>query len=67
MDSNFERKLPKKKRGDKTTLVYILFSIDFDKKEMNVQVETQDGILRENVYFLSGTWERRVLRSGIER
>lgn len=51
MDSDFEKKLPKKKAGGegRTTLVYILFSTDFDKKEMNVLMETQDGILRVNV------------------
>ena len=50
MDSNFERKLPKKKRGDKTTLVYILFSIDFDKKEMNVLRMGSSG--RMFIFFL---------------
>lgn len=43
------------------------FSIDFNKKEMNVQMESQDGILGKNFYFPSGTSKLRVLRSGLER
>lgn len=53
MDSHSERKLSKKKRG-KENISLNLFSIDFDKRKMNVQMENQKGILGEN-YFAFGT------------
>lgn len=53
MDSHSERKLSKKKRG-KENISLNLFSIDFDKRKMNVQMENQMGILGEN-YFAFGT------------
>lgn len=50
---SFWEKIIQKKRG-KENISLNLFSIDFDKRKMNVQTENQKGILREN-YFPFGT------------
>lgn len=60
---SFARKFSKRK---KKLLFKFLFSIDFDKKKMNVQTENQNEFLRENLFSFWNT-EGRILRSGMKR
>lgn len=63
VDSHLQENSPKEK---KKLLFKFLFSIDFDKKKMNVQTENQNEFLGENLFSFWNT-EGRILRSGMKR